>query len=104
WLWSRVHERTLRLGYLRGGFQLLYDAFGDRLRSLGGNVLTGVAATGITSHDGRVEVRTDPGKVFTFDRLLVTLPTRLFGRLAPELPEAWQQRYPGPEHYGAHVL
>src|SRR5258708_13973887 len=33
WLWSRVHERSLGLGYLRGGFQLMYDAFGQRIRS-----------------------------------------------------------------------
>src|SRR5262249_38319860 len=47
WLWSRVHERSLSLGYLRGGFQQLYEAFGDRIRSLGGNVLTSTAATAI---------------------------------------------------------
>ena len=104
WLWSRVHERSLRLGYLRGGFQLLYDAFGERLNSLGGSVLTSMTATGIAATDGHVEVQTDSGDVHTFERLLVTLPTRLFARLAPTLPEAWQQRYPGPEHYGAHVL
>jgi protoporphyrinogen oxidase len=104
WLWSRVHERSLRLGYLRGGFQLLYEAFGERIRALGGTVLTGTAATRIVAHDGTVEVHTDSGEVHRFDRLLVTLPTRLFARLAPDLPEEFVQRYPGPEHYGAHVL
>jgi protoporphyrinogen oxidase len=104
WLWSRVHERSLRLGYLRGGFQLLYDAFGERLRAMGSSVLTGASAASITTTDNQVEVRTDSGEVHAFERLLVTLPTRLFARLAPGLPEAWQQRYPGPEHYGAHVL
>ena len=37
WLWSRFHERSLSLGYLRGGFQQLYDALGQRLESLGGS-------------------------------------------------------------------
>src|SRR5438132_11427487 len=87
WLWSRVHERSLRLGYLRGGFQLLYEAFGERIRSLGGSVLTGVTATQIVSHDGVVNVHTDSGEVHTLDQLLVTLPTRLFERLTPELPK-----------------
>jgi protoporphyrinogen oxidase len=104
WLWSRVHERSLRLGYLRGGFQLLYEALGQRITSLGGTVLTGTAATAITSRDGCVEVRTEPGNSYTFDRVLVTLPTRLFQRLAPDLPSELVERYPGPEHYGAHVL
>jgi hypothetical protein len=34
WLWSRVHERSFRLGYIRGGFQLLYDRLGERVRAL----------------------------------------------------------------------
>jgi protoporphyrinogen oxidase len=104
WLWSRVHERSLRLGYLRGGFQLLYEAFGERIRSLGGRVITGATATQIVARDGLINVHTDSGEVHTLDQLLVTLPTRLFARLAPELPEEFVSRYPGPEHYGAHVL
>src|ERR1700737_4740829 len=52
WLWSRVHERSLSLGYLRGGFQQLYDAFGERIRALGGSVLTGTAAAAIRSKNG----------------------------------------------------
>jgi protoporphyrinogen oxidase len=105
WLWSRVHERSLRLGYLRGGFQLLYEAFGQHIAALGGTVLTGSSAATIAMRDGCVEVRTDPGgQVHVFDRLLVTLPTRLFARMAPGLPTEFIQRYPGPEHYGAHVL
>jgi len=104
WLWSRVHERSLRLGYLRGGFQQMYDAFGARLRALGSTVLTGMSAARIACESGRIAVHTDAGDAHTFDRLLVTLPTRLFANLAPTLPQPWLQRYPGPEHYGAHVL
>jgi protoporphyrinogen oxidase len=104
WLWSRVHERSLGLGYLRGGFQQLYDAFGDRIRALGGTVLTGTAAATIRSADGGVEVQTDAGAVHRFDQLLATLPTRLFTRLAVDLPGEFVERYPGPEHFGAHVL
>ena len=104
WLWSRVHERSLRLGYLRGGFQLLYDAFGERIRALGGTVLTGTPAASIVARDGRVEVRSDVREAQVFDRLLATVPTRLFVRLAQDLPADFVQRYPGPEHYGAHVL
>lgn len=104
WLWSRVHERSLGLGYLRGGFQQLYEAFGERIRALGGTVLTGTAAAAIRMADGRVEVQTDSGQVHRVDQLLATLPTRLFTRLAVDLPPDFIERYPGPEHFGAHVL
>jgi protoporphyrinogen oxidase len=92
------------LGYLRGGFHLLYDAFGERIRGLGGSVLTGTAATVIRSQDGCVEVQVESGEVHRFDQVLATLPTRLFARLAPGLPAEFVVRYPGPEHFGAHVL
>jgi protoporphyrinogen oxidase len=103
WLWSRVHERSLGLGYLRGGFQQLYDAFGDRLRSLGSTVLTGISAQRITRDEEAIHVHTDRSGVHNFDRLLASLPTRLFYELA-DVPEEFRSRYPGPEHYGAHVM
>ena len=34
----------------------------------------------------------------------MTLPTRLFTRLAADLPADYLARYPGPQHLGAHVL
>ena len=50
-------------------------------------------------------MHTDSGEVHRFDQLLATLPTRLFARLAAaDLPQEFVERYPGPEHYGAHVL
>ncbi|MDQ6670521.1 MAG: FAD-dependent oxidoreductase [Chloroflexota bacterium] len=105
WLWSRVHERSLGLGYLRGGFQQLYDAFGERIRALGGSVLTSTAAATIRKQNDTIEVHTGSGEVHRFDQLLATLPTRLFVRLAAaDLPTEFVERYPGPEHYGAHVL
>jgi protoporphyrinogen oxidase len=67
-------------------------------------VLTSTAAAHIVLRDGSVEVRTESGDVHRFDQLLATLPTRLFTRLAVELPAEFVQRYPGPEHFGAHVL
>jgi protoporphyrinogen oxidase len=104
WLWSRVHERSFRLGYIRGGFQLLYDALGERVRAVGGQTLVGTAATDIRIVNNRPVVRTDPPGEHEFDQLLVTLPTRLFTRLAPDLPAEYAARYQGPDHFGAHVL
>jgi len=103
WLWSRFHERSLRLGYLRGGFQQLYDAMGARIRSLGGEIRLGVTARALRSVDGAVQVETDGG-IETFSRLLVTAPQRVFQQIAGGLPEQFQQRHPGPDFFSAHVL
>jgi protoporphyrinogen oxidase len=104
WFWSRVHERTPSLGYLRGGFQQFYEALGERLRALGAEVRTETPAAALTAAGGEVTVTAAAGQRLVFDRVLVTLPTRLFARLAPQLPPAWLERYPGPDHYWAHCV
>lgn len=103
WLWSRFHERSLRLGYLRGGFQQLYDALGDRLRARGGQILLNTTVTQIAATGGRVHLETDAGTL-AFDRVLVTVPQRVFETLARGLPSDYSAHYPGPDFYGAHVL
>jgi protoporphyrinogen oxidase len=77
---------------------------GRRIVALGGTIRTSASARSIATRDGRVEVRLDSGEALEFEQLLATIPTRLFSRLAAELPAEFVQRYPGPEHYGAHVL
>lgn len=103
WFWSRVHERTVSLGYVRGGFQQLYDALGARIQSSGGRVLTGTPVTRIHATGDGIMLETDGGESHHVERLLVTLPSRLFARLATDLPDSFVERFPGPEHYGAHV-
>jgi len=102
WLWSRFHERSLALGYLRGGFQQLYDALGERLRALGGEILLGTQATSIRGNGDVVTIATTDGSR-EFDRLLVTAPQHVLTRLAPELQSEYEQ-LPGPDFYSAHVL
>ncbi|HEY7295508.1 MAG TPA: NAD(P)/FAD-dependent oxidoreductase [Dehalococcoidia bacterium] len=103
WLWSRFHERSLALGYLRGGFQQLYDALGERIQALGGEILLGSAAQRICSRAGAVHVETSAGAC-EFERVVVTAPQRVFERMAEGLPDGWSERHPGPEFYNAQVL
>lgn len=105
WFWARLHCRTPELGYLQGGFQLLYERLVERIRALGGQVALGCAATAIVPlPDGRARVETTAGPR-EYDRLVVTLPTRLFLSLARGLPEEYRQRYEhGSEHLSAHCL
>ena len=105
WFWARVHCRTPDLGYPRGGFQLLYDRLVERIGELGGQVELGCPATGIAvGADGRVRVES-AGGARDFDRLVVTLPTRLFLKLARGLPDDYRRRYErGSEHLSVHCL
>lgn len=125
WFWSRVHCRSFALGYLRGGFQQLYDRLGERIHALGGEIDLGRTVTRIRRDDAgagagaeRASAASDPstapgdgpfvvetdGWTRRFDRVVCTLPPRLLLRLAEGLPDAYRQRYDWGEAYGAHCV
>jgi protoporphyrinogen oxidase len=105
WFWARVHCRTPELGYLRGGFHRLYSRLAEAIVAHGGRVELGREVQRIArAPDGRLRVDTSAG-AYDFDRLAVTLPTRLFLQLAEGLPAAYRARWEqGPLHLGAHCL
>ncbi len=104
WFWARFHDRTTYLGYLRGGFQLLYERLVERIGEAGGKVLLGTRVESAQPlEDGRWEVRTSSG-TWTFDRVVSTLATRLTCRLIPALPEDFRARYDWGQAYGAQCL
>lgn len=105
WFWSRIHERSFSLGYLRGGFQQLYERLGEEVRKAGGEILTGTAVTKITPIEGgKTRVETDSGGTFVFDAVVSTLPTKLFLRLAEGLPESYREKYDWGTALGAHIV
>ena len=104
WFWARFHDRTTYLGYLRGGFQLLYERLVERISEAGGKVLLGTRVESAQPlEDGRWEVRTSSG-TWIFDRVISTMATRLTCRLIPALPEDFRARYDWGQAYGAQCL
>jgi protoporphyrinogen oxidase len=104
WFWARVHDRTRQLGYLRGGFQQLYERLAQRVRDAGGEVRFGESVTAIHAQGhGTLSVETSAGAE-TFDRVISTFASRLTARLAPDLPDAWRERHEWGRAYGAHCL
>ncbi|MBA3688821.1 MAG: NAD(P)/FAD-dependent oxidoreductase [Chloroflexi bacterium] len=105
WFWARVHDRTARLGYLRGGFQRLYDRLAERIVELGGEVRLGTEVSEIrVEPTGGMRVVTADGGFLAVDRVVSTLAIRLTCRLAPELPEDYRSRHDWGSAYGAHCL
>jgi protoporphyrinogen oxidase len=103
WFWARIHDRTTQLGYLRGGFQDIYERLAERIRQLGGKVLLGNTVEKVERVDGRWNVQTSQG-AWSFDRVVSTFPTRLTCRLVPELPAEYRAKYEWGQAYGAHCL
>jgi protoporphyrinogen oxidase len=108
WFWSRIHERTSALGYLKGGFHRLYLALEKRVRKEGGKIHLNADVTAIKpASDGKVSVTVN-GEAHIFDKVVATVPTRLFVKMASEhIPTAYRDSYAGDksvEHYGAHCV
>lgn len=104
WFWARVHLRSSSLGYLRGGFQQLYNALVTELERLGAEVLFRTEVKEIhRGEHGKICVRTSD-RTFELDRVISTLPTRLTVNLTPELQGAFADRYGQLESYGAQCV
>ncbi len=101
WFWARVHDRTQSLGYLRGGFQQLYDRLAQRIRETGGETRFGMSVTSVRPDNGSLLVETEDGSE-RFDRVISTFAPRLTARLVPDLPAAWRDRHDWGRAYGAH--
>ncbi len=112
WMWSRLHCRSFSLGYLRGGFQQLYEALVREIEARGGEVrlnceVLSVRMTQAEGHAGGWRVASKSAgcsQEETYDRVISTLPTRLTFRLIPELPQDFRERYDWGLAYGAHCL
>ena len=104
WFWARFHDRTTYLGYLRGGFQQLYDRLVEHISQSGGKILLGTRVEKAQPIDGnRWEIQTSRG-TWTADRVISTMATRLTCRLIPALPEAYRTTYDWGQAYGAQCL
>ncbi len=103
WFWARIHDRTTELGYLRGGFQLLYERLVERITQFRGKVLLGTRVEKVEQAENGWQVTTSRGN-WNFDRIISTLPTRLTCRLIPVLPDEYRSQYDWGQAYGAHCL
>jgi protoporphyrinogen oxidase len=59
WMWARIHDRSRELGYVRGGFQQVYDRLCDEIVRVGGEIRLGSAVRSIRSRERALVVETD---------------------------------------------
>jgi protoporphyrinogen oxidase len=104
WIWARLHDRTPELGYLRGGFQQLYEALVAGIETRGGQVRLGTPVQSVRPLEANsFEVVTDAGMEH-YTRVVSTLATQLTYRVVQGLPEDFRTRYDWRLAYGAHCL
>lgn len=95
WFWARVYKRTPRLAYPKGGFLNFAKHLEKRIHEKGGKFLYGVEVKKLESNGKPVISYLLDGKEETheFDSVIVTLPTFLFTKISPQLPDSYHETY-----------
>lgn len=92
WFWARIKKRSLKLGYLEGGFQILVNRLCEEITENGGEIILN------TDIDNLERLKKN------FDKILVTTPTSTFLKIAPNLPKSYQGNLNKLEMIGAISL
>jgi len=94
WFWTRINKRTPSLAYPEGGFLEFAKHLAKVIENKNGKILykteiltikdEGVATVSIMSEGKKRDI--------IFDKIIVTLPTFLFLKLTPQLPQDYKEK------------
>lgn len=94
WFWARIKKRTTSLAYPQGGFLNFAKALVTTIEKKGGKVMFRVAVTKLKDDEKETSItwQTSTGREKTekFDKIIVTVPSFLFLKITPQLPEAYR--------------
>ena len=104
WFWARIKKRTPSLAYPKGGFLEFAKALVKEIEKNGGNVLFETEITEL-KEKGQLVIKTkNDKKTAVFDKVIVTLPSFIFLKIAPTLPIDYQERLKKLQSIGATNL
>jgi len=103
WFWARIKKRTPSLAYPKGGFLAFARFLDERIQSLGGGIHYKATVEKIEEKNGRVLISHD-GKKDEFDKVLVTIPSFPFLKIAPSLPETYKEKLQKLQGIGAMTI
>ena len=99
WFWARVTKRTPSLAYPEGGFLRFVETLAAVVEKKGGEIIYNADIKSLDEKQDSVSVNNQP-----FDKVIVTLPSFAFLRLAPKLPQSYQKKLMKLQGIGAVVL
>jgi protoporphyrinogen oxidase len=114
WFWGKIHLRTTsrrspldqeKLGYFDGSFQVIVDALVAACEAAGVELKReGLVAISQNTDDSWT-VESEHGTVAaTFDALIATIPSNIFQRIVPPLPDAYTTKLNALEYEAAVVV
>jgi len=94
WFWARIKKRSMKLGYFEGGFDQLALKMEKAAKKAGVAFRYGVMVKGLMMDDGRWRVDFEDGSLRAdkFDKVVVTGPSWMLAKIAPQLPEDYKNK------------
>jgi protoporphyrinogen oxidase len=103
WFWARVHSRTPKLGYFRGGFFQVADTLVKKIKDLQGEIKFSTPVISIESQNEKIIVQTASDN-FVFDKAIATVPASIFTKIAKSLDENYRKKIEDKEFLAATNL
>jgi protoporphyrinogen oxidase len=114
WFWGKIWLRTTsrrsplegeKLGYPIGGFEVIIDALVEATRNAGATLISGSGPSELKrNEDGSWSVMVDGTEPQTFDAVIGSVPSPIFARLAPQLPEDYRTKLLSLDYEAAVVV
>ncbi len=111
WMWARLHKRSFKLGYFKGGFQAFIDALTQKVETQGAKICLNSKITQITPQPNggfQIELASNqpltPKQPESYDRVLATISPQLLSHLVPTLPQDYLASLTKLKSMGAVVI
>jgi len=106
WFWARITKRTPSLAYPEGGFLEFANHLVKEIKKKSGIVKFDSEVLEVRENKKVVLKIKENGKIknYEFDKVIFTLPSFLFLKIAPELPEDYRQKFARLKGLGATNL
>lgn len=92
WFWARIKKRTPALAYPASGFKSFSDQLSKKIINLGGEIIL------------KKEIISLDDLKKSFDKIIITLPTPVFLKIAKSLPEDYVKKLSSIQHLSALTL
>lgn len=105
WFWARIYKRTPSLAYPEGGFLSFAKHLEKLITKNGGDIRYGSEVVLLSSSgQPRIDYKNGPDKKevsMEFDKVIVTLPSPFFIKIAPQMPKSYLKKLTGLTGIGA---
>ena len=103
WFWARIKSRTAKLGYLKGGFEVLAQELEKKIIEGGGEIKFDSPVLSIKSKNNKIEITTKD-KNHLFDKVIVTVPASVIASIVKDFPKSYLEKLKYPKFLAATSL